>query len=49
MEDSQVSMTATERTEVVHSGPKTFPAPTPLHQAFESGRYPYARLMGRVG
>jgi polyphosphate kinase 2 len=28
-------------------GPRTFPAPSPLHQAFESGRYPYARLMGR--
>ncbi|WP_443082519.1 polyphosphate kinase 2 [Tabrizicola sp.] len=33
----------------VTPGPKTFPvAPSPLHQAFESGRYPYARLMGRV-
>ncbi|MBL9046895.1 MAG: polyphosphate kinase 2 [Tabrizicola sp.] len=30
------------------TGPKTFPAASPLHQAFESGRYPYARLMGRV-
>ncbi|WP_240783991.1 polyphosphate kinase 2 [Tabrizicola caldifontis] len=30
-------------------GPKKFPvAATPLHQAFESGRYPYARLMGRA-
>ncbi|MFN6924512.1 MAG: polyphosphate kinase 2 [Tabrizicola sp.] len=30
-------------------GPKKFPvADTPLHQAFESGRYPYARLMGRA-
>ena len=30
-------------------GPKTFPvAGSPLHQAFESGRYPYARLMGRA-
>ena len=30
-------------------GPKTFPvARTPLNQAFESGRYPYARLLGRV-
>ncbi len=30
-------------------GPKPAPAPeNPLHQAFESGRYPYARLMGRV-
>lgn len=31
------------------SGPTRFPvAESPLHQAFESGRYPYARLMGRV-
>ncbi|MDP3194796.1 polyphosphate kinase 2 [Tabrizicola sp.] len=30
-------------------GPRTFPvADSPLHQAFESGRYPYARLLGRV-
>ena len=30
-------------------GPKTFPvAGRALHQAFESGRYPYARLLGRV-
>ena len=30
-------------------GPKVFPvANSPLHQAFESGRYPYARLMGRA-
>ncbi|WP_374641894.1 polyphosphate kinase 2 [Tabrizicola sp.] len=30
-------------------GPKSFPvADSPLHQAFESGRYPYARLMGRA-
>ena len=30
-------------------GPKRFPvADSPLHQAFESGRYPYARLMGRA-
>ncbi len=31
------------------SGPRKFPvADTPLHQAFESGRYPYARLLGRA-
>ena len=31
-------------------GPKTFPAVNPdlIRQAFESGRYPYARLLGRV-
>jgi len=32
------------------TGPKKFPAvdPDTIRQAFESGRYPYARLMGRV-
>jgi polyphosphate kinase len=32
------------------TGPKQFPAVSanPLRQAFESGRYPYARLMGRA-
>ncbi len=32
------------------SGPRQFPAvsESPLRQAFESGRYPYARLIGRV-
>jgi polyphosphate kinase 2 len=46
MEDSQaIGSAADERV----GGPKTFPvAESPLHQAFESGRYPYARLMGRV-
>ena len=35
--------------EPAKSGPRTFPvASSPLHQAFESGRYPYARLMGRA-
>ncbi|WP_103256830.1 polyphosphate kinase 2 [Tabrizicola aquatica] len=39
----------TLETEAEAAGPKAFPvAETPLHQAFESGRYPYARLMGRV-
>ena len=34
----------------VVTGPKKFPAVDPdlIRQAFESGRYPYARLMGRV-
>ncbi|WP_374428282.1 polyphosphate kinase 2 [Tabrizicola sp.] len=36
-------------TETAVPGPKAFPvAGSPLHQAFESGRYPYARLMGRA-
>ena len=32
------------------TGPKQFPAVSPdmIRQAFESGKYPYARLMGRV-
>lgn len=32
------------------TGPRQFPAidPDTIRQAFESGRYPYARLMGRV-
>jgi polyphosphate kinase len=47
MEDSQ-AITTTEAVPVEGGGPKSFPAATPLHQAFESGRYPYARLMGRV-
>lgn len=47
MEDSQAIATA-EAVQVEGGGPKTFPAASPLHQAFESGRYPYARLMGRV-
>ncbi len=47
MEDSQEIAKAAEPVEV-QTGPKTFPAASPLHQAFESGRFPYARLMGRV-
>ena len=47
MEDTQTVGT-TEAVPVEGAGPKSFPAATPLHQAFESGRYPYARLMGRV-
>jgi polyphosphate kinase len=47
MEDSQVIVKPVP--EAVTSGPTRFPvAESPLHQAFESGRYPYARLMGRV-
>jgi polyphosphate kinase 2 len=47
MEDSQVIVKPAP--EAVTSGPTQFPvAESPLHQAFESGRYPYARLMGRV-
>jgi polyphosphate kinase len=46
MEDTQ-AITA-EVGPVEGGGPKAFPAASPLHQAFESGRYPYARLMGRV-
>lgn len=36
--------------EIVPHGPKAFPAvdPNAVRQAFESGRYPYARPMGRV-
>lgn len=35
---------------LVPPGPRTFPAVStpPLRQAFESGRYPYARLIGRA-
>lgn len=40
---------AAARDDVV-TGPRTFPAVDPdlIRQAFESGRYPYARLMGRI-
>jgi polyphosphate kinase len=55
MEDSQtVTLPPAEPTAEqpadVTGGPKQFPAvnESPLRQAFESGRYPYARLMGRV-
>ena len=49
MEDSrEIEKAAAEPVPTEGSGPKTFPAASPLHQAFESGRYPYARLMGRV-
>jgi polyphosphate kinase len=47
MDDTQAIATA-EAVPVEGGGPKAFPAASPLHQAFESGRYPYARLMGRV-
>lgn len=47
MEETQ-AITATDAVPVDGGGPKSFPAASPLHQAFESGRYPYARLMGRV-
>ena len=47
MEDTQAVAT-TEAVPVEGGGPKSFPAANPLHQAFESGRYPYARLMGRA-
>jgi polyphosphate kinase 2 len=47
MDDSQAIATTTA-TVVEGGGPTTFPAASPLHQAFESGRYPYARLMGRA-
>ena len=47
MEDTQ-AIAVTEAVSVEGGGPKAFPAASPLHQAFESGRYPYARLMGRV-
>jgi polyphosphate kinase 2 len=53
MEDSQTieKMAATPAAPAAEAapGPKRFPvADSPLHQAFESGRYPYARLMGRA-
>jgi len=49
MEESQPIETHAEAAVEVQTGPKRFPvAQTPLHQAFEAGRYPYARLMGRV-
>jgi hypothetical protein len=47
MEDTQAIAT-TAAVPVEGGGPKSFPAASPLHQAFESGRYPYARLLGRV-
>ncbi len=47
MEDTQ-TIAVTEAVPVEGGGPKSYPATNPLHQAFESGRYPYARLMGRV-
>lgn len=46
--DDSATILKPETAEAV-PGPKTFPvADNPLHQAFESGRYPYARLLGRV-
>jgi polyphosphate kinase 2 len=50
MEDSQkVEIDITVAPVAEGSGPQRFPvAESPLHKAFESGRYPYARLMGRV-
>ncbi|MFN5996873.1 MAG: polyphosphate kinase 2 [Paracoccaceae bacterium] len=49
MEDSSTVLKPAPEVSDAASGPKTFPvAENPLHQAFESGRYPYARLMGRV-
>ncbi|NHB75144.1 polyphosphate kinase 2 [Rhodobacter calidifons] len=48
MEDSATILKTTEAAEAV-PGPQASRAPaSPLHQAFESGRYPYARLMGRA-
>jgi polyphosphate kinase 2 len=53
MDDGQIidktKVTPADAQEAPAPGPKRFPvADTPLHQAFESGRYPYARLMGRA-
>jgi polyphosphate kinase len=49
MEDSQeIAKIAAEPVVAERSGPKAVAGPSPLHQAFESGRYPYARLMGRA-
>jgi polyphosphate kinase 2 len=49
MEDSATIQTSAAEATDIAPGPKTFPvASSPLHQAFESGRYPYARLMGRA-
>ena len=49
MEDSAKIVNPATGEADVPPGPKTFPvASSPLHQAFESGRYPYARLMGRA-
>jgi polyphosphate kinase len=49
MEDSSTVLKPAPEVSDAASGPKTFPVTeNPLHQAFESGRYPYARLMGRV-
>jgi len=48
MEDSQAIVTAAAEPVEAQAGPKAFLAVSPLHQAFESGRYPYARLLGRV-
>ena len=48
MDDSATILNPAEASVPV-VGQKPAPAPeSPLHQAFESGRYPYARLMGRV-
>ena len=49
MEDSATILNPAPEAAGQGAGPKTFPvASSALHQAFESGRYPYARLMGRV-
>ena len=50
LEDTGAEITPGQGEAVVGSGPQQFPevGTVPLRQAFESGRYPYARLMGRI-
>ena len=49
MEDSATILKPDPEAAGQEPGPKTFPvASSPLHRAFESGRFPYARLMGRA-
>lgn len=48
MEDSATIVKAAEAAEAVPAAKPAAPVASPLHHAFESGRYPYARLMGRA-
>ncbi|MFN4202077.1 MAG: polyphosphate kinase 2 [Tabrizicola sp.] len=48
MDDSATILKPAEGAVPVSAAKPPKAAPSPLHQAFESGRYPYARLLGRV-
>ncbi|MFN4193423.1 MAG: polyphosphate kinase 2 [Tabrizicola sp.] len=48
MDDSATILKPAEGAVPVSEAKPPKAAPSPLHQAFESGRYPYSRLLGRV-